>query len=704
MAHDRFQGASEHVGEYQMTSLVLKSRTDVLEDMAHVFADSPQCRISIREDTAFKSSTFLPLGVITLCQRPGQPFARTKEAIDLGMFEWHTPTADEASIEINNCVDLGPNKSLPNHEISSILNILGSVAIRTHLRHPIFDAHALQTMPFKKPTTLVCDTSAILNGALNFTATYLIPAVRIKVPGIVHMELVNLADRFLKIRRSNPTGIKVLRLLTDHFLSQSGQRVLLQNELHSDVEIEHPFLLGNPLRSAFQKDDDKELQGMQVSVAITSYADRMILETARQHRLQATAGHKLLLLTSDQGLARMALAEGIDPLYFHSTNHDTFWGQHFTGVNYHPFREYLHSTSIPTILWDLATMAGTARLESTEGPERKLEVWATRSDLPWWPQHSREDLLWTGYYESIPTPRPNATDTNQSNPQVAGGDVELDGTGIPSRPRPMTNDPYRSSETNLLLLSFRVDRMIALIDELDTQQELSVASVLSTLGIRSVRAREYRRFLESGNAVSLRDDSWFATPVLRSIAVAVRGGNMQEVRESFRSLQVFRALETHFSKHEVGSEVSLELFGRAQTSYSALAEITGLGARVYGSGFFATPRTPNNAQFCNIAIETYNHLREASDWIPTGQWLECLVSKEGIHPETTRRKLQTCSELGLLKRITEGSTPQTAYDRHTLRVLDVARGTPLVRTVYLYRGDFLIPGKASSSIKLERID
>ena len=102
--------------------------------------------------------------------------------------------------------------------------------------------------------------------------------------------------------------------------------------------------------------------------------------------------------------------------------------------------------------------------------------------------------------------------------------------------------------------------------------------------------------------------------------------------------------------------------------------------------------------------KTYNHLREASDWVATGQWLERLVSKEVIRPETARRKLQTCSELGLLKRIAEGFTPQTAHDRHTLRILDVARETPLVRTVYLYRGEFPIPGKASSSIKLERID
>ena len=115
----------------------------------------------------------------------------------------------------------------------------------------------------------------------------------------------------------------------------------------------------------------------------------------RQHRLQATTSHQWLLLTSDQGLARMALAEGIDPLCFHSTNQDTFRDEHFTGVNCHPFKENLHSTSIPAILWDLATVAGAERLESTEGIKPKLEVWATRNNPPWLPQHSREDLLWT---------------------------------------------------------------------------------------------------------------------------------------------------------------------------------------------------------------------------------------------------------------------------------------------------------------------
>ena len=113
-----------------------------------------------------------------------------------------------------------------------------------------------------------------------------------------------------------------------------------------------------------------------------------------QHRLQATTIHQLLLLTRDQGLSRMALAEGIDPLCFHSTNQDTIPDQHFTGVNCHSFTENLDSTRIPTIPWNLATMAGAARLESAEGLKPKLDVWATRNDLPWLPQHSREDRLW----------------------------------------------------------------------------------------------------------------------------------------------------------------------------------------------------------------------------------------------------------------------------------------------------------------------
>ncbi len=57
----------------------------------------------------------------------------------------------------------------------------------------------------------------------------------------------------------------------------------------------------------------------------------------------------------------------------------------------------------------------------------------------------------------------------------------------------------------------------------------------------------------------------------------------------------------------------------------------------------------------------------------------------------------------MLERYTEGSTPETQYERHNMATLEVSKGSATVREVNLYHGDFLIPGKASVSIRLEEL-
>ena len=118
-------------------------------------------------------------------------------------------------------------------------------------------------MPFRRPTTVVSDTSGVLQGGLSFVSRYLYPAARVKVPAIVHTEVVNLADRFLSIRRAQRSA--PYELLLAHLNSQAGQRVLLQLELHSDVELERTLLFGDPLRNAFTQEKGA-LQELNLSV------------------------------------------------------------------------------------------------------------------------------------------------------------------------------------------------------------------------------------------------------------------------------------------------------------------------------------------------------------------------------------------------------------------------------------------------------
>lgn len=696
------------MGKHQMLNPTLKSQSDVIDDIVNVFLESPRCQVAVREDTAFKEAEYLSLGVIQVFPSADDQTGALRAAVQRGMFEWYTPRSRDALAGLKRCA-ITTTAGNPKHQsqieerLSSIADLFGSISLRNGLRNPAFDPLALQEMPFVKPTTIVCDTSGILHGALSFVSRYLSPVARIKVPAVVHMEIVNLADRFLRNRRAKAQHVRPLHLINDHFLSQIGQRVLLQLELHSNIEVERTLLLGDPLRAAFQQDSD--LRELNLSVAIRSYVDRLILETARQHRIHAPTGHRLMLLTSDQGLARMALAEGIEPLYFRSVGASAFFGNHFAGTNPHPFSGGPQITSIPEVLWDLATMAGEVKLSATRGPQKILTIQSISKELKWVPHHSYEDLLWTHYSEA--TPRLNS-DHLPANSQQRSLDIEesgklKDSVEVSIENSSNSSDASKTSHTHELLLKFNVSRLMRLIDDLDSRQELSINEVLSSLEVKQSNIREYRRFLESGKALSVDANRWKATPTLVRLAVAIRSNDVDELRSSFMSIQVFRALHDYLTKHQVGAKLDPSKFGRANHTYRTLAEITGIGAPVYDVGFYATSQRPTAVAFADVGLRVFDRLKQEGDWIATGQWLEELIVSEGIHPLYARKQLQACSESGLIRRMTEGSTSETAYDRHTLRVVDTTDGVPSVRTEYLYRGDFLIPGKASSSLRLERI-
>jgi hypothetical protein len=49
------------------------------------------------------------------------------------------------------------------------------------------------------------------------------------------------------------------------------------------------------------------------------------------------------------------------------------------------------------------------------------------------------------------------------------------------------------------------------------------------------------------------------------------------------------------------------------------------------------------------------------------------------------------------------STPETRFERHNICVLEISGRTMGIREFNLYHGDFLIPGKASVSLRLEEL-
>jgi hypothetical protein len=144
-------------------------------------------------------------------------------------------------------------------------------------------------------------------------------------------------------------------------------------------------------------------------------------------------------------------------------------------------------------------------------------------------------------------------------------------------------------------------------------------------------------------------------------------------------------------------------FTRSATTYRTLGEITRICAPISEEGVYPTPNVPDPVAFAPIAIQRFRALDQGDGLIATGTWLEDLIRKDGIHPEIARLRLNDASARKLLNRSTEGSTTDVRFDNHTIQVLRVSAGKPLVATVHLYRGDYLISGKSSTSLHIGEV-
>ena len=673
-----------------MTEYVLLSRREAEPQIAEMFEPQSICGLSVRDDQAFPGGWF-PLGDIALASS-GKADGVSVNAVRGGAFEWSLPGARQARASLLDALEVGSEEKdeAPLKAIGRVMDEIASIPVRLGLTNPVFDPDAIQEMPFRRSTTVVADTSGVLQGALDFVARYLHPAARVKVPAIVHMEVVNFSERFFSIRRSGKAGAaRRVNLLHEHLKSQGGYRTLLRLELQADTEVERTYLLGDPLRSAFQPERDSSLSGLNLSTSIRAYADRLILEAARHHQAQSGPEHAVRLLTSDQGLARMALAEGVKPLYFGATKAANLFGQRLSGKNFDPFSGQVRETPLSSMLWELATVFGSARLKNDAGGT--FELAALGRELPWAPYHAREDLLWCRHPRRAGGRPGNADSAQADDSEEDITPTEVQSAAVARRPRPASG----------ALLRFNVDRMIRLICALDDRGEMTRSEVAAVLGRRGSRGDEYRRFLQSADLVSLKAGRWWAGGPLSRLSAALRHERVDEVREILLTAPSFAAFSNRVNELAVGSALEVAAMGRGAATYRVLGEVTLICASVADAGIFPTPMVPDAAAFAGIAVRRFSELDGGDGLVAAGAWLESLVRADGIHPEIASRRLQEASEMGLLRRSTEGSTTQVRFDDRMVHVLRVKSGRPVVEPVHLYRGDYLIPGKASVSLRIE---
>jgi len=678
-----------------MTGGVLTSPGEAAQRIAEVLEGNGQCRLSVREERAFTNG-WLPLGAVSLESGNGT-VDELETMITNGAFEWRLPSVQGTKDRLSKCLGDTRGREVKDR-VDRVLNSMASIAARAGLLHPAFDASALEDMPFRRSTTVVADTSGVLQGALDFVARHLHPAGRVKVPTIVHMEIVNSAERFFSLRRDkrdkkdNP--IRRIKELIEHLNSQGGQRVLLRLELRTDTEIERTYLLGDPLRDAFQPGRDQDLSQLNISVPVRTYVDRLILEAARHHQAQSGPSHGVRLLTGDQGLARMALAEGVTPLYFKAIRAADFFGKRFAGQTFDPFSGDIRQTPLTSVLWELATAFGAARLKSDNGST--FEVSALGEGMNWSPYHSFDDLLWC---------RHTAPPLAVSAPATATPGMER--ASAKATPRAGDTDARAGRhERDVTFGRFDVGRLFRLICALDDNQEMGNNEVTAFLGTQSRRGgEEYRRFLLSANLIATVGNRWRAESGIRRLSAALRNERIDELREGLLEAPSLAAFAAYTRGLGVGqaldpSDLGPSYGSRGAATYRALGEVTLIGAAA-DAKFYPTPAAPDARTFAEVALARFSALDAGAGLVAVGAWLESLIREDGIHPEVARLRLGEANARGFLRRSTEGSTPQTRHDTRVVHVLRTERGEPVVAPVRLYRGDYLIPGKASVSLRIE---
>src|SRR5262249_20775337 len=132
--------------------------------------------------------------------------------VQLGAYEWEFPTYEALLEAATNALPAATESKArqgaaaqPPAPLRRALEHLAFVAVRTGLVLPRVDADILTILPFRRPTTLVVDTSSIIQGGLDFAVRFLCPSARIRVPAVAHMELLCQTDNYFKIRRNTPS-------------------------------------------------------------------------------------------------------------------------------------------------------------------------------------------------------------------------------------------------------------------------------------------------------------------------------------------------------------------------------------------------------------------------------------------------------------------------------------------------------------------
>lgn len=669
----------------------------------------------VREDVCF-GDKWLNLGEIILKPNSNtgndEEFTYIEDAVRFGFYEWIMLDFERLQ---SDCFDLMNIKDTKDDKIKDrtrrALSSIIDAAMRLGFLFPKFDADMITELPFTRPTTVVADTNAIGKGGVDFLIRFLYPMARLKIPAIVAMEILNQSDIFFSKRRSvqkneDIRSNKKSGLLFDHVISQAGQRAMLRFELHSDIEIERTSIFSNPLRNAFTPLKDNSWQDLNLSAPVRSYCDRLILETVRQHLSSVSPGHPVILMTGDEGLARMALAEGIRPFFFHASRPPELYNQVLAGTRFHPFSSEIFSIPLQCLLWEFAVTFGNARL-ATQDNSKFFEVSAISQELNWQPFHAKDDLLpikWEGFdlsqegkEESPPIEAETQNKRNQRQTQKKIVNSKKINASIK---KPVSN-LNRSNPSTVYRFSLTI--LFDFIASLLKKGNVPITGEGTPLeGLSQTSLRKYKGFMLAGKFIEIERYDIRYTDSLQNLWDSLIRRDLEKASQYFQVVPSFKTFLSNLEKHRIEVRPEDPERKRPSPAYVQIAELCGHAIQIPQDGIYGTFSNPSLSDFVEHSILTYEQLRKGEDYVLTGLWLETLVREYGIHPIKVRDRLAEAQAAGMIERSTQGSTPDTRFENHTLTVLRIDNGFPIAEKAHLYHGDFIIPGKASVSIRLER--
>lgn len=663
-------------------------------------------RLSVREDICF-GNNWLSLGEIILkpssISKNEEDQTLIEDAIHYGFYEWKMSSYEEIFDHSVNYMKINKDNDTALDKTRRALQAVIDAAMRMGLLFPKFDADIMAEMPFQRPTTIIADTNSIIKGGVDFLIRFLHPMARLKIPAAAALEILNQTDNFISKRRKTDKkkdgekdGGKKADLFLDHVVSQAGQRALLRFELFSDVEVERNALLPDSLRNLFKLDKEgtKLWSNSNFAVTIKSHFDRLILETARQHLNLVSPGHPVLLMTGDEGLARMSLSEGMQPLFFHAGRPKELYGQILTGTKFNPFSGELFSIPLETLLWELAVTFGNARINSEDGAA-SLEICAIDEKRNWQPFHAKDDLLPVILKTANSAPIEVSEEQSGLKPIA---NKSSDSENIPKIPRTSnktTNKPSMAANT---VYDISLDALMEFVPILLEKEIVPYTGKGTNLEGNSKRTiSRYFGFLTAGQFVKRIETGIQAEEALLHLWKALSAQDLEETTLLFRKVP---SLNDFFDKLQ--SEKRIQIENRYSPAYIQIAELCGCAVKIPNEFIYGTFSNPRLDEFVEFAINAYEKIRKGEDYVLTGLWLETLVSEYGLHPIKIRENLDEAQAEGMMDRFTQGSTPDTRFDNHTLTLLQIANGLPIVKKICLYHGDFIIPGKASVSITLKR--